>query len=107
MGDPDKNEQWQPIQIATDECDLEPGQPYTPHWRTWRSRNQMRAHLYKESANRVDLSRADPCARLSQSLHGRFQVKAGADLWFCCWRFCCLGVAEREGFEPSIQLETV
>jgi hypothetical protein len=33
MGDPDKNEQWLPIQIAPDECDLEPGRPYTPHWR--------------------------------------------------------------------------
>jgi hypothetical protein len=29
------------------------------------------------------------------------QVKERTDLGFCC------GVAEREGFEPSIQLETV
>jgi hypothetical protein len=45
MGDPDKNEQWLPIQIAPDECDLEPGRPYTPHWRTWRSRNAERAPI--------------------------------------------------------------
>ena len=59
---------------------------------------EMRTHTYKESANRAELSRANPCARLSQPRDHRFQMNGPG---LCRW------VAEREGFEPSIQLETV
>ena len=50
------------------------------HWRIRQSGRRMRAHIYKERANRTELSRANPCARLSHRLHDRFQVKERPDL---------------------------